>query len=178
MKFMHGITLLLSAVLTVYTATAGAKEKYVFGWVEKIHVMDVGATAKAKMDSGALTSSIHATNVERYRLDGKKWVRFTVTLQDTETGKYVTKTLERPFVRAIRVSGAGGSDSRVVVSLPVCVGSTIMDEEFSLNNRADMIYGLLIGRRTMEHMGLLDVNKTFTLKPTCTADNKTGKTKK
>lgn len=142
-----------------------------FGWVEKAYVPDAGVTTKAKMDTGALTSSIHATNVERFRKDGKKWVRFTITLTDTDSDETITTTLERPFVRRIKLTGAGGVDHRLVVTLDICIGQQLLHEQFSLSDRSDKIYGLLIGRRTMEHMGHLDVTRTFTMQPHCQADS-------
>jgi len=154
-----------------FTASADAKKR-VFGWIEKATIPDVGVMTKAKMDTGALTSSIHATNVERFRRDGEKWVRFTVELKDTKTDEVVIKTIERPFVRRLKVYGAGGEDSRVVVLMDVCIGNLLLQEQFGLTNRSDKNYGLLIGRRTIEHMGLVDVKKTFTTQPNCERPSK------
>lgn len=139
----------------------------VVGWVETARVNALGVKTKAKMDSGALTSSIHATNVQRFRKGDKKWVRFTVSLQDIDSREIVSKTLERRFHRRVKLSGAGGTDSRVVVFLDICFGKQLLHEQFTLSDRSDKNYGLLIGRRTIKHIGLLDVNKTFTMVPRC-----------
>lgn len=154
-------------VLMSVSATLAAKQQ-VFGWIEKASMPDIGVTAKVKMDTGALTSSIHATHVERFQKDDEKWVRFTVKLQDSNTDQEVIKVLERPFHRKIKISGAGGVDNRLVVFLDICIGDRLLREQFSLSNRSDKKYGMLIGRRTIEHMGLVDVNKTFTSQPDCT----------
>ena len=167
LKSLLGILSLLWVAMPSSQAAAG-----VFGWVEKAYVPALGVTTKAKMDSGALTSSVHADNVERFRRDGEKWVRFTITLTDTETDRLVTRTLERPFVRRIRLSGAGGVDRRLVVMLNICIGKQLLHEQFSLSDRSDKIYGLLIGRRTMERMGLLDISKTFTMQPHCSGGSR------
>lgn len=161
--------IVLTGVMLIFSclANASVSERRVYGWVEKVNIPAMGVTTKAKMDSGALTSSIHADNVERFSRDGKKWVRFDVTLKDTDTDEEVTKTLERPFVRRIKLYGAGGTDRRLVVLMDICVGDQLLQEQFSLSDRADKIYGLLIGRRTMEHIGLLDVTQTFTAQPNC-----------
>lgn len=158
-------------VCCLSAAALACAHKRTFGWVEKAYVPDAGVTTKAKMDTGALTSSIYATNVERFRKNGKKWVRFTVNLTDTGSDEVVTTTLERPFVRRIKLSGAGGVDHRLVVTLDICIGEQLLHEQFSLSDRSDKIYGLLIGRRTMEHMGLLDVTRTFTMQPHCKASS-------
>lgn len=161
-------SLCVIAVLLCFSANALAGKR-VFGWVEKAFIPEANVTTKAKMDTGALTSSIHASNIERFRRDGKKWVRFTINLTDANTDETVTRTLERPFVRRIKLSGAGGVDHRLVVTMDICIGKQLLHEQFSLSDRSDKIYGLLIGRRTMEHMGLLDVTKTFTRQPRCSS---------
>ena len=154
-------------IMAVLSANPVAAGERVFGWVEKAYVPALGVTTKAKMDTGALTSSIYATNVERFRRNGEKWVRFTVTVKDADTRRTVTKTLERPFYRRIKLSGAGGVDHRLVVFMDFCIGSQRLHEQVSLSNRGNKIYDLLIGRRTMERLGLLDVRRTFTSEPHC-----------
>ena len=68
---------------------------------------------KVKVDSGALTSSMHATNLERFKRDGKRWVRYDVDVKDADTGENVTMKFERPLYRQITVRGAGGEDHRL-----------------------------------------------------------------
>ncbi len=65
----------------------------VFGWVEKSTLVPWGVELKTKLDSGALTSSLHATDVESFEKDGDDWVRFTVNVEDQHTGKKVEKNL-------------------------------------------------------------------------------------
>ncbi|BFM06055.1 ATP-dependent zinc protease family protein [Halioxenophilus aromaticivorans] len=157
---------LLCTAALLLSASASAKQE-VFGWIEKASMPGIGVTAKVKMDTGALTSSIHATDVERFLKDDEKWVRFTVKLEDSNTEEPVTKTLERPFHRKVKISGAGGVDNRVVVFLDICIGDRLLREQFTLSDREDKKYGMLIGRRTMKHMGLVDVTQTFTSQPDC-----------
>ena len=161
--------MLLPILLLALAAPPLAAAEQVLGWVEKAYIPALGVTVKSKMDTGALTSSIHATDVERFKQDGEKWVRYTVTLEDPDSHDTVSKTLERRLLRRIKVTGAGGVDHRLVVEMDVCFGDKVYKEQFSLSNRNDKIYGLLIGRRTLEHLGLLDVTRTFTLEPACDA---------
>lgn len=169
--YLRRLKYVVMLVLAVMAwAPPAMAERTVFGWVEKAWVPALGVTTKVKMDSGALTSSVHADSVERFRRNGEKWVRFSITLKDTETDREVTRVLERPFVRRIKLTGAGGVDRRVVVMMEVCIGDKLLQEQFSLSDRSDKIYGLLIGRRTMEHIGLLDVGETFTMQPSCKKD--------
>lgn len=155
-----GICLLLAVLPAV------AKER-AYGWVEKVYIPAVGVTTKVKLDTGALTSSIHVTDVERFNRGKEKWVRFTASLKDTSSGEQVTKTLERRFVRRVKLTGAGGEDHRLVVYMDLCIGDQFLHEQVTLSNRADKNYDLLIGRRTIARLGFIDVRRTFTVQPLC-----------
>jgi len=141
--------------------------KQVVGWIEKGLIMPEHTAVKIKVDSGALTSSMHAVNLENFEHKGKPWVRYDVPVKDADTGELVTMQFERPVFRRILVRGAGGSDRRPVVKMSICMGDQVYEEQFSLRDRGDMTYPVLIGRRTIEHIGLIDVSDTFLLKPSC-----------
>lgn len=166
--------LMLCALLTVAAAVQADDDddKAVYGWVEKAQLVPWGVTLKAKLDTGALTSSLHATDIERFKKDDESWVRFKVRVEDQRTGKMVDKQFERPLYRKLKVSGAGGSDERPVVLLDVCMDHTIYEEQFSLRDRGDMLYPLLLGRRTLKHLGVIDVSETFLNDPECDHDSK------
>jgi len=144
---------------------------HVLGWVEKIQLDDWGVEVKAKLDTGALTSSMHATHIERFERDGEEWVRFLIDVENQNTQKDVQKLFERPLYRNVILRGAGGKDRRPVVLLNVCIGSAIYEEQFSLEDRSDMIYPVLLGRRTIQHLGLVDVTRTFITEARCDDDS-------
>ena len=160
------LTLLL-ALSAPALAKSKAEEPRVFGWPEKAIVMPVGATVKMKLDSGAKTSSMDARDIVPFKRGGKRWVRFVLHLEDKVTGKDVYRELEMPVKRYVRLRGAGGEDRRPVVVLPICIGDRVYREEFTLRNRDNMLYPVLIGRTTLKHMGLLDVTRTYLNDPTC-----------
>lgn len=140
----------------------------VFGWVENAVMMPWGIQVKAKLDSGALTSSLDAREIETFTRSGEEWVRFRLKLEDLGSGEVFSNELERPLYRDLTVRGAGGRDERPVVLLEVCVGDTTYEEQFSLRDREDMNYPMLLGRRTISHLGMLDVRETFIHgTPTC-----------
>lgn len=144
----------------------------VFGWVENAVMMPWGIQVKAKLDSGALTSSLDARDIDTFTRSGEEWVRFRLKLEDQESGELFSNELQRPLYRDLRVRGAGGRDERPVVLLKVCIGNTIYEEQFSLRDREDMNYPMLLGRRTIRHLGLLDVRETFLHNtPSCNADS-------
>lgn len=136
------------------------------GWVEKVRIAPEDIIVKAKLDTGAKTSSMHAENIERFERDGEEWVRFTVAVEDADDNQ-VARTFERPLVRDLTVRGAAGKEDRPVVTMDVCIGHSEHTEQFSLNDRDDMVYPVLIGRRTIADLGAVDVERTFTTEPEC-----------
>lgn len=162
-------SLVVGAMLS--TSTVLAEEDQVFGWVENATLKPWGITVKAKLDSGALTSSLDARDIELFEQDDEEWVRFRLKLEDQESGEVFSDEIERPLYREQTVRGAGGSDERPVVLMELCMGDTIYEEQFSLRDREEMLYPLLLGRRTISHLGLLDVRNTFLQEPGCDEDS-------
>nr|WP_256357572.1 ATP-dependent zinc protease [Halomonas sp. 18071143] len=164
-------TMGMTALASVLMASASVQaEDKVFGWVENAFIEPWGIGVKAKLDSGALTSSLDARDIEIFEKDGEDWVRFRLKLEDQASGETFSDEIERPLYREQTVRGAGGRDERPVVLMDVCMGDTIYEEQFSLRDREEMIYPLLLGRRTISHLGLLDVRRTFLQSPECGED--------
>jgi len=162
---------LLAALLLSATPPAiAADADRVFGWVEKATLEPWGVEVKAKLDSGALTSSLDARDIETFEKNGEEWVRFRLRLEDEASGETFTERMELPLYRDLRVRGAGGIDERPVVLMKVCLGDTVYEEQFSLRDREEMNYPLLLGRRSIGHLGLLDVRDTFLNRPDCDDD--------
>lgn len=158
-------------LLAAWAGSLAADERPVFGWVEKSTLEPWGVEVKAKLDSGALTSSLDARDIETFERDDEEWVRFRLELTDEASGDAFEEQLELPLYRDIRVRGAGGRDERPVVLMKICMGDTVYEEQFSLRDREEMIYPVLLGRRTIGHLGLLDVTRTFLQAPECNADS-------
>lgn len=158
-------------LLAVPHSAVADEEPPVFGWVEKGTLEPWGVEVKAKLDSGALTSSLDARDIERFDKEGEKWVRFRLKLEDEANGETFSEWLELPLYRSLRLRGAGGVDRRPVVLMKICMGDTVYEEQFSLRDRGDMNYPLLLGRRTIGHLGLLDVRSTFLTNPDCDEDS-------
>ncbi|GAB3476935.1 ATP-dependent zinc protease [Azotobacter salinestris] len=158
------LMLLLSA--TALPVAAKTPER-VFGWIEKGLIQPENIPVKMKLDTGALTSSLDAKDLQRFERDGDQWVRFNVEVTDRDSGKPIDSAFERRVLRSVKVRGAGGAERRPVVRMRICIGKRTYDEEFSLNDRSRMNYPVLIGRRTLGHLGLVDVSRTFTVDPEC-----------
>lgn len=159
----------LGSALT-FSSVSMAQDEEVFGWVENASIHPWDITVKAKLDSGALTSSLDARDIETFEKEDEEWVRFRLRLEDQSNGETFSDVIERPLYREQKVRGAGGRDERPVVLLDICMGNTIYEEQFSLRDREEMLYPLLLGRRTISHLGLLDVRNTFLQSPDCADD--------
>lgn len=133
----------------------GADPVQIYGWREDVLIHGVQEKLKAKLDTGALTSSVHAEEKELFERDGKKWVRFIVS--DPSLKKPVRTRIEAPLVRIARIKEPGGeSASREVVRLSFLIGDRKMRGEFTLNNRSNMLAPVLIGRNMIKDLGWVD----------------------
>lgn len=147
--------------------TAMGTDKPTYGWVETGILEPWGAEVKVKLDTGALTSSMQAEEIATFKRDDDEWVRFTVEIEDEDTDEVVSRTFEREVFRDLVVSGAGGKDHRPVVLMTLCMGQTRHEEQFSLEDRDNMNYPVLLGRRTIQDLGDVDVTQTFMHDPGC-----------
>lgn len=129
------------------------------GWVESVSIMPGNRVLEAKLDTGADTSSLDARGIEVSKKSGDDWVAFRIGDSD--------RVEEHKVVRWVGVRGAGGREQRPVVSLSLCLGDKVYDEEFTLRDRSNMNYSVLLGRSTLEHLPPIDVHKKGTLKPDC-----------
>lgn len=132
----------------------------VYGWREWVNVGDKEIKLAAKLDTGALTSSIHAEEKELFERDGKKWVRFIVT--DPGEEKSARIRIEAPLTRIARIKEPGGeSETREVVRLNFTIGDRKLRADFTLNNRSNMLSPVLIGRSTIKELGWVDPSRAY-----------------
>ena len=179
------LVVVLSAVLAPLAAGADKpspqpKERIVMGWIESVVVEPWGVKLRAKLDTGAKTSSMHAQNIERFKRKGKGWVRFTLKHHDKGTDETRVFTMQRPLVREARVKNEKGTPlPRPVVSLEFCLGGVMYDTEFTLADRGHFYYPILLGRRFLKDVALVDPSATFlTTSSLCTrAVESQGKSK-
>ncbi len=146
----------------------------VAGWVERVKLAPWGDTVKAKLDTGAKTSSINALDIERFERDGEDWVRFNLSYE-TVSNKQKKRSVERPVERNILIKEHDReNDRRAVVMLSFCFAGQIHSTQFSLVDRSKFIYPVLLGRRFLESATLIDPSATFITQPSCSADQLEG----
>lgn len=135
------------------------KGKVIVGEVENFYLAGPGLIYKARIDSGAETSSIDARNITRFERDGSNWVRFDVPVPGAE--EFVT--LEKEISRRVKViqASADGAERRVVVELQFSIGDHQQVAEFTLADRSNLTYQALIGRNVLRDVMLIDVGKEY-----------------
>lgn len=141
----------------------GLANKAVVGRSEWIGLPDVGTYLKARVDSGANTSSLSASEITRFERDGANWVRFklAVTDDDVVVDEVRDEWIEAPVERRVRILQASGEESRPVVSLMMTLGPIRESVEFTLNDRTHLNYPVLLGRRFLMDIAVIDVAETY-----------------
>jgi hypothetical protein len=163
-RIQTAITLLFVLSLTTADARSAAHDLIILGWAETVYLPDPGLELKAKMDSGAETSSLDARIVKKFRQQGKRWVRFALT--DPVTGEEHVMVRER--VRTISViQHEGDNQVRPTVMIQVCVADRLLEIEVSLVDRREFSYRLLLGRRALKSVALVDPGNTYLTRPQC-----------
>lgn len=135
-------------------------DKIILGRTEWIWLEAVNRVFRARVDSGATTSSLSAHHIVEFERDGKKWVRFNMVPDDDVDDSY---EVEAPLVRFARIRQASSEevDRRPVVELTMKIGEFTDTAEFTLTDRTSMTYPILLGREFLRDIALIDVAKSY-----------------
>jgi hypothetical protein len=145
-------------------AVGNSSQLQILGWVENAYLSEPGIELKAKLDTGAETSSLDSRVLKKFRREGKRWVRFVVT--NRESGEEFVLVRER--VRTIGVVQHDGSkQTRPVVKLELCIAGEFLETEVSLIDRSAFNYPLLVGRNALATFALVDASETFLGRSRC-----------
>lgn len=149
------------------TAVAAPMPRYlgdellIIGRVENVWLLPDQLKFKARIDTGAGLSSMHAADLIEFERDGKRWVRFSVPASDTETMQY-----ERPVKRYVSIKQhTGKPQRRPIVSMSIRLGNLEERVDFTLTNRKDYLYRILIGRNFLRDTAVVDVSRKFITVP-------------
>ena len=147
-------------------------KKIVIGKEEWCALPELGLPAiKARVDSGAKTSSLHAFNIQPFEEGGQRYVHFDIhPIQNNRKAIQSCRGLvvDRRDVK----SSSGEKEKRHVIRTPITMGDETWDVEVTLTNRDSMGYRMLIGREAMKERVLIDPDSSF-----CLGDMDEGKAK-
>ncbi|WP_328591511.1 ATP-dependent zinc protease family protein [Methylotetracoccus oryzae] len=137
------------------------RERAVMGWLESVFFRPWNVRMTAKLDTGANTSSLHAERIERFSRNGEKWVRFALGRGDD----HKKLAVERPVIRMANIKQHGkGSSQREVVKMTLCKNGREYETEFTLVDRSNFTYPVLLGRSFLKDNALVDAGSTFLFK--------------
>lgn len=161
------------ALLSLLALPVMAAEPTLYGRYEYIQLPEIGETLKAKMDTGALTASLSAKDIETFTRDGEDWVRFRLATKGASN-----KVYEHKVARISKIKSRADEDEdkeeaqvakRPVVDLELCLGNVKRTVEVNLADRSSFNYPLLIGAKALREFGAaVNPARRFTAdKPSC-----------
>ena len=133
-------------------------DKLLVGSVERIRITPPGIEIRARIDTGASSSSLSATDLVYFERDGEDWVRFTLIAAEQET--YVLEREVRRFVRVYQQSVREG-DRRPVVLLRVELGNIRGNFDFNLSDRRHLKHPIILGRNLLMDLVVVDVSGEY-----------------
>ena len=136
-------------------------EPGIVGWREWVRLPDLGDfSVKAKVDTGARTSAIHAFDIESFVRDGQEWVTFELhPVQHRRNPKVAVEAVIKEH-RRVRSSN-GTTELRPVISTTLVVGGTVFSADLTLTNRDEMGFRMLLGRSALKRRFLVDPSRSF-----------------
>lgn len=138
-------------------------KKIIIGKAEWCGLEELGLPAiKARVDSGAKTSSLHAFNIHQFEEDGKRYVHFDI--HPIQNDRKTIQSCRGLVVdrREVR-SSSGIKERRPVIKTPITLGDETWNIEVTLTNRDSMGYRMLLGREAMTNRVLIDPDSSFCL---------------
>lgn len=136
-----------------------SESKIIIGAAEYIKIEPPGVTLKARIDTGAKTTSIDARNIIPFERDGKRWVKFSMY-----DGKQEHK-VERPVFDTVLIKRHGGeSQRRFMIKIRVTAAEVSQLIPVSLTDRSSYEFPILIGRNFLKDYFIVDVAKNNILK--------------
>ena len=137
------------------------KQKYFnytsIGWREWIYLPKFDDFAiKAKVDTGARTSALHATQIKEYDKNGKKLVSFRLHQSNNHVD------ISTQLIRYLKITSSfGDSEIRPLIRLKIRLGERSWFTEITLTKRNRMTYPMLIGRNTLMKKSLIHSHKSY-----------------
>ncbi len=136
-------------------------ERPAIGWREWVSLPGLGVDRiKAKVDTGARTSALHAVRIRRFTREGREMVRFETHPVQRETRTRVQGEAAVLEVRSVR-SSSGAESQRPVIRTPVRILDRRWPIELTLVSRDLMGFRMLLGRQAIRRRFVVDPARSF-----------------
>jgi hypothetical protein len=137
------------------------KKTKMMGWREWVSLPELGIDKiKAKVDTGARTSALHAFSLKPFKEGDKDRIRFDIHPLQHNTDKIVSCVADILDLRWVSDSG-GHREERFVISTPLIVGDTSWPIEITLTERDTMLFRMLLGRRAIRKKFMVNPARSF-----------------
>ena len=169
MRYPCFIVLTVFALLLVAPSRADERKArnlrpITLGFIEDAFIGRLGLEMKAKLDTGADTSSVYARDIEIYKKSKTdNWVKFRLIGKNGRSIRYDQNVIR---FAAIKLK-SGGTQRRPVIHLPLCVGGQRGLAELNLADREEFEYDVLIGREFLASRIIVDSAQTFAADQPC-----------
>lgn len=143
------------------TKSTTAKQLTIIGWREMLALPDLGVDRiKAKIDTGARTSALHAFNCQEFQQDGKTMIRFDIHPRQRDNEYSIAA--EADLLEYRRVTSSGGhAQIRPVILTVIQLGEHQWQGELTLTNRDVMGFRMLLGRQAVRKRFSIDPGQSF-----------------
>tara|TARA_R110002073_G_scaffold2801_17_gene17963 strand:+ start:7647 stop:8168 length:522 start_codon:yes stop_codon:yes gene_type:complete len=137
------------------------KDQWIIGWREWVSLPSLGIRhIKAKIDTGARSSSLHALNIETFDAGGIDMVRFDVQPHQRSDAKTIVCEAPVHDIRSVR-SSSGQASKRIFILTEVHWLDTTWQVELTLANRNKMGFRMLMGREAIRGRMLVDPGQSY-----------------
>lgn len=135
-------------------------DKFLLGEVESVQIDEFNTSFATRIDTGAESSSLDARNLVLFERDSVQWVKFDVYTQGVQNPP---QSFEAKVVRFVRIKQDSNEsdDRRPVIHAHLKIGKYAAETDLNLTDRSHLDYPLLLGRKFMKDIAVVDVSQSF-----------------
>jgi hypothetical protein len=148
------------------------KKYQLIGWREWVSLPALGLERiKAKIDTGARTSALHAFSLKPFMEQGRPRIRFDIHPLQHDTSSQITCEADIVDKRMVTDSG-GHEEERYVIATPISIAGQTWSIEITLTERENMLFRMLLGRSALRKRFMINPARSFLAAKLYPMDNK------